>query len=436
MAMRRQTLARGLDHVRRRTFRLTDPLTWEDLHRQHSELMSPLVWDMGHIANFEEYWLLRELAGHAPHDPELDQLYNPFDNPRWTRGDLPILDQADATGYLHEVRGEVDAILSGISFELDDHPLAKDGYVFDMVLQHEAQHQDTVLQALDLRSDLEPYEPAAVRSQRPSRSVDDEERITIPDGAFTMGTNDRRSAYDNERPAHEVHVGTFAIDRFPVTARRFAAFIEEGGYSRAEWWSSQGWEWVQETGHGAPQGWTPRLDGGWDVFRLGRFMPVHPAEIVQHVSYWEAEAFCRWAGGRLPTEAEWEKAAAWDPAAKRSRTFPWGESPPSPDRANLDVLGWGPGRAGDYPAGASAYGVEQMLGDTFEWTSSHFEGYPGFVAYPYKEYSEVFFAEAYPVLRGAAWATNSAVARNTFRNWDLPQRRQIFSGVRVAWDVD
>lgn len=250
-----------------------------------------------------------------------------------------------------------------------------------------------------------------------------------------MGTDDRLSSYDNERPAHVVHVGTFAIDRFPVTARRFADFISAGGYSRPEWWSTEGWAWNETSGHSAPQGWTPRLDGGWEVFRFGRVVPVDPADIVQHVSYWEAEAFCAWAGGRLATEAEWEKAASWDPRSGAARRYPWGEAPPSSRVANVDVLGWGPSRAGDYPAGASFYGVEQLLGDTFEWTSSTFDGYPGFVAHPYKEYSEVFFPGGYPVLRGAAWATHSAVARNTFRNWDLPQRRQIFSGIRVAWDV-
>ena len=266
-------------------------------------------------------------------------------------------------------------------------------------------------------------------------TVDDEERVLIPEGPFTMGTNDRRSSYDNERPAHEVEVPAFALDRFPVSARRYGAFIEAGGYTTEDWWSTDGWSWNRETGHGAPQGWTRRLDGGWEAFRFGRLVPVDPADIVQHVSYWEAEAFCAFVGGRLPTEAEWEKAAAWDPGAGRSRRYPWGEEEPTSLLANVNVTGWGPSRVGDYPSGASAYGVEHMLGDTFEWTSSVFDGYPGFVAYPYKEYSEVFFPDRYPVLRGAAWATNPAVARNTFRNWDLPERRQIFSGIRVAWDV-
>lgn len=434
MSSRRTTLARGLDGVRRRTFDLTDPLSQADLHRQHSELMSPLVWDMGHVANFEEYWLLRELAGHDAHDPQLDDVYNPFDNPRWTRANLPILDQRQATEYLNEVRREVEVIMSRGSFD-ESHPLAGDGYVFDMVLQHEAQHQDTVLQALDLRADLDPYKAAIPRPRLRRRVVDDEARVTIEGGTFTMGTNDRRSSYDNERPAHSVHVDAFSIDTYPVTARRMSAFIEAGGYSQPDWWSADGWAWNESTGHEAPQGWARRNDGGWDVFRFGRHVAVDPMEIVQHVSYWEAEAFCTWVGGRLPTEAEWEKAAAWDPQAGRSRPFPWGDGRPSSRVANLDVTGWGPSRAGDHPAGASFFGVEQLLGDTFEWTSSTFAGYPGFVAFPYKEYSEVFFADQYPVLRGAAWATNSAVARNTFRNWDLPERRQIFSGIRVAWDV-
>jgi iron(II)-dependent oxidoreductase len=156
---------------------------------------------------------------------------------------------------------------------------------------------------------------------------------------------------------------------------------------------------------------------------------------VQHVSFFEAEAFARWSGGRLPTEAEWEKAAAWDPAARRARTYPWGEAPPGPEHANLDQTAFGPAPVGSFPAGASAYGAEQLLGDVYEWTTSPFTGYPGYSTFPYPEYSEVFFDQGYRVLRGASWATAAWVARATFRNWDYPRRRQIFAGLRLAWDL-
>jgi iron(II)-dependent oxidoreductase len=297
-----------------------------------------------------------------------------------------------------------------------------------------------MLQTLDLRG-ADPaaaaalYPPAGARRLPAlARPVDDTERVVIHGGPFRMGTDDRSAAYDNERPSHIVEVGSFAIDRFPVTARRFAAFVDAGGYRHPELWSEQGRAWLEETGERAPQGWVAST-GGWRVRRFGHLQPLDPREPVQHVSFLEAEAFARWSGGRLPTEAEWEKAAAWDPAVRRSRTYPWGEAPPRPERANLDQAAFGPAPVGGFPAGASAYGVEQLLGDVYEWTSSPFSGYPGYATFPYPEYSEVFFDQGYRVLRGASWATAGWVARSTFRNWDHPQRRQIFAGLRLAWDL-
>lgn len=429
----RQGLAVTLAVRRRRTFELLTPLDHDDVHRQYDPIMSPLVWDLGHIGNFEELWLLRAVGGRPSIDPDLDRVYNPFDNPRSVRGDLPLLERPQAVAYLADVRAGALSILNEVEFEPDSPALLRDGYVFRLVVQHEAQHQETMLQALDLHPS--PYAPALCRRLRLPSPVDDETRVVIPGGPFLMGTDDRRAAYDNERPRHRVEVATFAIDRFPVTARRWARFIADGGYERPALWSDDGRRWLEQTGHRAPQGWLADGGGGWLVRRFRHVTPLDPREPVEHVSYHEAEAFAHWAGGRLPSEAEWEKAAAWDPAAGRSRTYPWGEDPPTPQRANLHHHGWGPSPVGSYPAGASAYGVEQLLGDVYEWTTSDFLPYPGYETFPYPEYSEVFFGDGYQVLRGASWATSPAVARNTFRNWDYPIRRQIFAGVRLAWDV-
>ena len=430
----KRILQSELELIRGRTHHVVDPLGHEDVHKQFNALMSPVVWDVGHVGNFEEYWLLRELTGRPAHDERYDEMYNPFDNPRWVRGDLPLLDRDEAYRYIADVRGEALDVLH--STELDpEAPLLADGYVYNMVIQHEAQHQETVLQALDLRDDLEPYVVAADRQLPGGRAVDDTERVLIPAGPFLMGTDDRTFAYDNERPQHTVELAAYEIDRFPVTARRYAAFIDAGGYRRQALWSDEGWQWIQEEGFDAPQGWIPDLGGGWLIRRFGHVRPLDPAEPVHHVSFHEAEAFAAFEGGRLPTEPEWEKAAAWDPGSGRSRTYPWGEAAPSPQLANLDHVHWGPVRVGSYPRGASAYGVEQLLGDTYEWTTSFFEGYPGYTTFPYPEYSEVFFGRDHRVLRGASWATSAEVARNTFRNWDYPIRRQIMSGIRLAWNV-
>jgi iron(II)-dependent oxidoreductase len=414
---------------------MTGPLSDNDVHDQFDPLMSPLVWDMGHIANFEEYWLLRELDGRDAHDAVRDAMYNPFDNPRWVRGDLPLLDRAEASEYLREVRHEVEVVLNRTDL-VEGPKLAVGGYVFEMTIQHEAQHQETIIQALNLRDDLSVFELAAARYLPKRRSVDDTERRRIEGGSFGMGTNDRVSAYDNERPAHSVHVDTFDIDRFPVTNRRYGAFIEAGGYDRDEFWSREGWGWRTSVDHEAPQGWHRDGDGGWTQLTLGTIRNLDPSEPVIHISFWEAEAFATFEGGRLPTEIEWEKAASGNPDTDHPRKYPWGDTPPTLEHANIGQSGWGPAPVGSYPQGASAFGVEQLLGDVYEWTSSPFGPYPGYSTFPYPEYSEVFFDdENYRVLRGASWATAASVTRNTFRNWDYRQRRQILAGVRLAWNV-
>lgn len=433
-ASRQRQLIGGLNKVRNNTHTLIRPLSPDDLSQQFDPIMSPLVWDLGHVGNFEELWLLREVGGHQPHNPHFDQIYDPFDNPRSIRADLEILGPTEAGDYMNQVRSEVLEILQHSDLNSDD-PLLQNGYVFEMVTQHEAQHQETMLQALDLRSDLAPYALSAQTSKpAQTRRVDDTDRIHVPGGWFWQGTGDRLMAYDNERPAHRVKVPAFDLDRFPVTVRRFARFIEQHGYQRPELWSEEGRAWLSESSCQHPQHWVRDLEGGWLVNRFGRMIPLDPAEPVQHVSFFEAEAFARWAGGRLPTESEWEKAAGWDPLTGKTRPFPWGHAPPTASLANLDHQGWGPMAVGSYPQGASPLGAEQMLGDVYEWTSSWFEGYPGYATFPYPEYSEVFFGREYRVLRGASWATSTPVARNTFRNWDYPQRRQLFAGFRVAWE--
>ncbi|HWB71303.1 MAG TPA: ergothioneine biosynthesis protein EgtB [Egibacteraceae bacterium] len=431
---RKRALVRALHRGRRRTLALVAPLDDDAVHRQHVPIMSPLAWDLGHVANYEELWLLRALGHGGLAEPGLDRVYNPFENPRWVRGDLPALPRTEAMGYLAEVRAEALGLLRAT--ELDPgRPLVADGFVYQLVVQHEAMHQETMLQALGLRADTLRHPLASWRGLGPGgRRVDDRDRVLVAGGPFTMGTHDRSRAFDNERPAHTTELAGFALDRYPVTARRYAAFVADGGYDRPEVWSQRGWDWRDEHAHRTPQGWLPDGDGGWLVRRFGHVAPLDPREPVQHVSYFEAEAFAAWAGGRLPTEAEWEKAAAWDPAAGRARTWPWGQRPPSPATANLGRRRWGPAPVGSFPAGASAYGAEQLVGDCYEWTSSGFEPYPGYATFPYPEYSEVFLGGDYRVLRGASWASDAAVSRATFRNWDHPYRRQLFAGIRLAWD--
>jgi iron(II)-dependent oxidoreductase len=259
------------------------------------------------------------------------------------------------------------------------------------------------------------------------------EEVLVPGGEVPIGTDDAW-AYDNERPRHVRTVAPFLIDVAPITNAQYERFVADGGYDDPRWWSEAGWAWRGEADLVAPQFWRREGDGWWRL-RFGALEPVPPAEPVQHVCWHEADAYARWAGKRLPTEVEWEAAAAFDPVTGASRAWAWGDAAPGPEHANLGGRHLGPAPVGAYPAGASAVGCHQMIGDVWEWTASDFGPHPGFRAFPYDEYSAVFHGDGYKVLRGGSWATHPAACRTTFRNWDLPIRRQIFCGFRCARSV-
>jgi iron(II)-dependent oxidoreductase len=342
-------LVSALEHARSRTETLLEPLTDEQLTQAVSPLQSPLAWDLAHIGHFEELWLLRRVGGRAPLSPGRDELYDSFAHARSERGRLPLLSPEEAHGYLRDVRTAVLELLPQLDLDNGD-PLLEHGFVVGMVVQHELQHGETMAQTLAL---------GGRRGQRPPK-VEAAGEVVVDGGPFTLGAADPW-AYDNERPAHVVDLPDFCIDRSLVTNREYAEFVEaEGADVPLDWQREQ---------------------------------PA-PDEPVQHVSFHEADAYACWAGKRLPTEAEWEKAV---------RTV------------------------GDR--------LEHVRGAVWQWTASSFEGYPRFRAFPYAEYSEPFFGGDYKVLRGGSWCTDPLVARPTFRNWDLPERRQIFSGIRCARDA-
>ena len=419
-----------LTRARERSRLLTDSVDDGDLVAQHSPLMSPLVWDLAHIGNQEELWLVRDVGGREPVRVDIDALYDAFEHPRSTRPQLPLLDPAQARAYVRTVREKVWDVLDG--HPLAGSPLAENGFAFGMIAQHEQQHDETMLATHQLRSG----DAVLVAPETPDLGGTPEldTEVVVPGGEFVMGTSVEPWALDNERPAHAVDVPSFAIDTFPVTNERYLAFMDDGGYERRELWSERGWSHRREAELAAPQFW--EWDGkSWWRRRFGTMEPVRLREPVVHVTYFEAEAFARWAGKRLPTESEWEKAARWDPRSGRSRRYPWGDEDPDDTRANLGQRHLGPAVAGAYPAGASGLGVHQLIGDVWEWTSSDFLPYPGFSAFPYREYSDVFFGGDYKVLRGGSFGTDAVACRGTFRNWDHPIRRQIFSGFRCARDV-
>ncbi|MFF0473604.1 ergothioneine biosynthesis protein EgtB [Streptomyces sp. NPDC004284] len=423
--LRRRALD-ALTAARDRTALLTSCVEDGELTAQHSPLMSPLVWDLAHVGNQEEQWLWRAVAGREALRPEIDSLYDAFQHPRATRPSLPLLSPGEARVYVADVRLRVLDVLERTP--LEGRPLLDAGFAFGMIAQHEQQHDETMLITHQLRKG-----PVALTAPPPPdlRSGPLPTEVLVPGGPFTMGTSDEPWALDNERPAHHRVVPAFHIDTTPVTNGAYLAFIADGGYTDRRWWRPEGWAQIREHGIGAPLFW--RKDGGqWLRRRFGVTEPVPEEEPVLHVSWYEADAYARWAGRRLPTEAEWEKAARHDPASGRSRRYPWGDADPGPEHANLGQRHLRPAPAGSYPAGASPLGVRQLIGDVWEWTASDFLPYPGFTAFPYKEYSEVFFGPEHKVLRGGSFAVDPVACRGTFRNWDLPVRRQIFSGFRTA----
>jgi iron(II)-dependent oxidoreductase len=428
-----QTMAERLHEARARTLLLVAPLSDEELHAQHDPLMSPILWDLGHIAHFEELWLTRNLDGPIEF-VEMPGLYNPFEHPRSERGALALPGLDECRSIMDEIRGRVLGRIAATDLDAAN-PLLRDGYVYRMVLQHEYQHDETILQTLQLKLGA-PYSPV-VRFDLPSAPAAGPARgdmAHFPGGPVEIGTDDRSEAYDNERPRHVAEVRPFFIDVNPVTNGDFLDFIAAGGYARAEYWSDGGRRWLAESDAQAPKYWFLG-EGRWMTRVMDRTGPVDPRHPVCHVSWYEAEAFARFAGKRLPTEIEWEAAASWDPATGRKRRFPWGDEPPSRDLANLDQLGFGTAPVGAYQRNVSPIGCYGMIGDVWEWTASDFRPWPGFAAFPYQEYSEVFFGDEYKVLRGGSWATRPGAVRNTFRNWDYPIRRQIFSGFRCARDA-
>ncbi len=420
----------ALDEARERTLALVAPIADEDLVRVHSPLMSPLVWDLGHIAAFEDLWLVHRFAGQPMLRADMADTYDAFETPRAHRGELRFLGPAEAREYLAEVRARTNALTAERGT----------GELHELVLRHEQQHNETMLQTIQLAR-LDGYEPVHGRRAAARRQIASEahelrptglELVEVPRGDCTIGASDAKFAYDNERPQHQTDVRGFFIGRHPVTNASYLTFVEGGGYERREWWSEEGWAWKEQYDICRPGGWTADLRAEW---RLEALEPLDPRRPVVHISWFEADAFARAHGARLPTEIEWEKAATWDQDKGQARAFPWGDGPPVPGvHANYDHGDRGPAPVHAHPDGASAYGCLAMLGDVWEWTSSTFQGYPGFVAHPYREYSEVFFGPDYRVLRGGSWATRATVATPTFRNWDYPQRRQIFSGLRLARD--
>jgi gamma-glutamyl hercynylcysteine S-oxide synthase len=398
-----------MQQCRAATLTLFEAVDHETMCRQAHEDFSPIGWHLGHIAYTEGLWILEHLAGKAPQFPQYRRLFAADTLPKNERVYLPTY--AEICEYLDQVRTQVFAYL-------ETAPVHEQERLWLWLLQHECQHSETISLVLQLQTiaghwSNNQYPVASLMSP----TLLSAEMVEIPAGVFWQGS-EAIVAQDNERSVHEVYLPTYWIDRYPVTCAQYRTFIAAGGYCNSDWWSPQGWQWLQQNPVEKPLYWSD--DSALDN---------HP---VWGVSYYEAEAYAHFVGKRLPTEAEWEKAARWHPGMGQARTYPWGEAELGNDRCNHNCSTGYTSPVDAYSNGRSAYGCYDMLGNVWEWTSSIFSGYDKFVAYPYRGYSQAYFDGQHRVLRGGSWATRPFALRATFRNWYHSQVRQIFAGFRCA----
>ena len=423
-------LAEWVRDARQRSFELVADLTDEQLMGPHLSIVNPLLWEIGHVAWFQEKWVLRHAGHQKPIRDDGDALYDSAAVAHDTRWDLPLPSREDTLSYMRQV---CDRVLERIERpDLSD----EDIYFVRLSVFHEDMHTEAFTYTRQTLKYPPPRlslisEPAPTGGPLPGD-------VEIPGGTFLLGaTPEEPFVFDNEKWAHPVQVKPFAIARAAVTEAEFAAFVDGGGYRRQEFWSEAGWRWREGVGAEHPVYWQREAHGRWLRRHFDQWVPLEPSRPVIHVNWYEAEAYCCWTGRRLPTEAEWEVAAAAEfdsngaGLSRRKRRFPWGDEPPTPEHANLNWRALGCIDVGALPASDSAFGCRQMIGNVWEWTSSDFLPYPGFVRDPYKEYSEPWFG-THKLLRGGCWATRSRLLRNTWRNFYRPDRRDVWVGFRTC----
>lgn len=424
-------LAQWVREARARTFALVADLSDEQLLGPRLRIVNPLLWEIGHVAWFQEKWVLRHVARRRPMRSDADALYDSAAVPHEVRWDLPLPSRAETLSYMQEVRDQVLALMERQLTE----GLA---YFVQLSVFHEDMHDEAFLYSRQTHGYAAPRSLADTLGASASQAGSCPGDVAIPGGAFLLGASaEEPFVFDNEKWAHPVRVEPFRIARAAVTQAEFAAFVEDGGYSRRELWSAGGWRWKEGAGAQSPVYWRRVPGQGWERRNFDQWIPLEPHRPVLHVNWYEADAYCRWAGRRLPTEVEWEVAAAAQPLdngqklGARKRRFPWGDEFPSPRHANLNGAALGCVDVGACADGDSAFGCRQLIGNVWEWTANVFMPYPGFVADPYKEYSQPWFG-THNVLRGGCWATQARLLRNTWRNFYTPDRRDVWAGFRTC----
>jgi iron(II)-dependent oxidoreductase len=422
--MKSSDLISMLTDARRRTLDLISDLTPQQMSVPRIDIINPPVWELGHVAWFQEKWARRQLSGGDSIHPQADAFFDSASVAHDTRWELPLPSREETTRYMQDVLEHVVA-------RLERHEATpEEAYFHWLAAMHEDMHGEALAYTRQTLGYAAPKLTNGAPQAPAYASQDDaDEDVFVPGGRYYLGAEPGECfVFDNEKWAHRHEMRPFAIARATVTNGQFAAFVDDGGYHREQLWSAEGWEWRKRSSASAPVYWI--ADGsGWLVRHFDQVAPLDPALPVIHMNWFEADAYCRWAKRRLPSEAEWELAATGMESRQR---FPWGADPPTPARANLDGCMTGTIPAAALPAGESVFGCRQMIGNVWEWTATDFLPYPGFVVDPYKEYSEPWFGSERKVLRGGCWATRARLISNTWRNYFTKERRDIFAGFRTC----
>ena len=424
-------ITESLREARRRTISLVDDLNDKQMMGPRLEIVNPLLWEIGHVAWFQEYWILRHLNRQPSILEKGDALYDSAKVAHETRWNIPLLSRMSVQSYMQEVLERV-IDLYGAAKEYDDDA----AYFLSLALLHEDMHDEAFTYTRQTLGYPQPSFDGAVRQSTERFDAEKLGDALIPGGRFLRGSmSNHHFVFDNEMDAHEVEIEPFAISRTAVTNSEFAAFVDEGGYQRKEFWSDAGCRWRESSDAKHPVYWQ-RQGNQWLRRNFDELVALEDHLPVLHVNWYEADAFCRWAKRRLPTEAEWEMAASAEPntaggISQRKRRFPWGDDPPTPERANLDWRTMGCTDVRALREGDSAFGCRQMIGNVWEWTASDFNPYPGFVPGAYKEYSAPWFGD-HKVLRGGCWTTRSRLIHNAYRNFYKPDRGDVWAGFRTC----
>ena len=428
------SLIEAVNEAHRHTLECVADLDDAQLTVPLEECVNPFRWELGHVAFFYDVFLLRILDGGGPIMAAGDDMYDSFKVAHDDRWGLPLPSQDKTVAYTDQIR---DLIVERLSRH---EPDARETYLHLLALVHEDMHGEAFTY---MRQTLGYAAPSfTIAEDRLNRSEIGEGPlagdVAVPGGEFQLGaTPDLPFVFDNEKWAHPVEVAPFEIARAPVTNAEFAEFVDDGGYQREDLWGYQGWVWRTKTGAQHPIYWR-KGEKGWTRRDFDKMVPLEAHAPVIHVTWFEAMAYCNWAGRRLPSETEWELAASAEPSGggdgitERKRRYPWGDEAPARQHANLDARNMGCVDVAAYPAGDSAFGCRQMIGNVWEWTATPFYPYPGYlIDFPYKEYSAPWFGYRY-VLKGGAWATGNRFAYNTLRNFFDPHRNDIYGGFRTC----